>query len=152
MLTAAATMNAQDFASRFRGEHKNDSNIACVTISPKMMQEMIENDEDKKEELVDIISELKSMQMCTSKVNAKRYFDDALSLVDKNSSLFETVHSQSDKDSKSRIVVRRKKNCIIELVMLMCSDKGFSLINFTGKMDADGIARLAGEAKRGDDN
>jgi archaellum biogenesis ATPase FlaH len=111
------------------------------------MQEILENDDNKDEDVVDIIADLKSMQMCTSKVNAATYFDDALSLADKNRSLFETVTSHSDKDRKLRVVVRKRRNTAIELVMMMCDSRGFSLINFTGKIDARIIAKLTDEDK-----
>jgi archaellum biogenesis ATPase FlaH len=127
--------------------HEQDSNLVCITISPKMMQEILENDDNKDEDVVDIIADLKSMQMCTSKVNAATYFDDALSLADKNRSLFETVTSHNDKDRKSRVVVRKRRNTVIELVMMMCDGRGFSLINFTGKIDARIIAKLTDEDK-----
>lgn len=146
LLTVAA--GAQDFASRFSSEHKQDSNLVCVTISPKMMQEILENDENKDEGVVDVISGLKSMRICTSKMNAREYFDDALSLAEKNSSLFETVRARNDRDCMSRMVVRRRKNTVIELVMLLCDSRGFQLINFTGKIDAKIIAKLSGEMNR----
>jgi hypothetical protein len=152
LLLLPVAVSAQDFASRFKDEHVQDSNLVCVTISPKMMREILENDGNKDEDVVDIISDLKSMRMCTSKVNAGTYFDDALSLADKNSSLFETVNAQNAKDCRSRIVVRKRKNTVIELVMLMCDSRGFSLINFTGKIDAKIIAKLTGEDRgRGSD-
>jgi hypothetical protein len=42
LLLLPVAVSAQDFASRFNGEHPQDSNLVYVTISPKMMQEVLE--------------------------------------------------------------------------------------------------------------
>jgi hypothetical protein len=148
MLVATLSLSAQDFASRFKGEHPQDSNLVYVTISPKMMQEMLENDENKDENLLNVISNLKSMQLCNSKVNTRNYYDDALSLTEKQSFRFETVAEINRKDCLSKVVVRRKRNTVIELVSLIWhSERGFVLINFTGKIDERIIARLSGDER-----
>jgi hypothetical protein len=148
MLLLPVAVSAQDFASRFKGEHPQDSNLVYVTISPKMMQEVLENDENKDENLLNIISDLKSMQVCNSKVNARDYYDDALSLAEKQGSMFETVAEINKKDCLSKVVVRRKRNTVIELVSLIWhSERGFVLINFTGKIDEKIIAKLSGDAR-----
>lgn len=36
----SVAVSAQDFASRFLIKHKADSNLTCITISPKMMEIM----------------------------------------------------------------------------------------------------------------
>ena len=41
MALLSVAVSAQDFASRFMAEHKADSNLTCVTISPKMMEEIM---------------------------------------------------------------------------------------------------------------
>ena len=42
MALLSVAVSAQDFASRFLTEHKADSNLTCITISPKMMEEIRE--------------------------------------------------------------------------------------------------------------
>ncbi len=141
LLSSAAY--AQDFASRFRGEHDTDSNLVCVTISPKMMQEILNCDVEKNKDMLGIISELKSMQMCTSLINGLNYYEQALSIIDKNTGLFEPFLSFDDTTGNCRIVVRKKRDVIIELVMLMQQHERFSLINFTGEMSGEFISKLA---------
>jgi hypothetical protein len=50
----AMFVSAQDFASRFLAVHKSDTNLSCVTISPKMMEEILKNDEQKQTSLIAI--------------------------------------------------------------------------------------------------
>lgn len=52
-------------------EHQADSNLTCVTISPKMMEEIMKSDAEKDKEVLDMISNLKSMQVLTSDVEGK---------------------------------------------------------------------------------
>ena len=61
MALLSVAVSAQDFASRFLTEHKADSNLTCITISPKMMEEIMKSDAEKDDEVLEIISNLKSM-------------------------------------------------------------------------------------------
>jgi hypothetical protein len=54
-----------------------------------MMEEILKNDEQKDEDVLQIIANLKSMQMLSSKVKGKYYYDDALKVMHKNSNRFE---------------------------------------------------------------
>ena len=47
MALLSVAVSAQDFASRFMAEHQADSNLTCVTISPKMMEEIMKSDAEK---------------------------------------------------------------------------------------------------------
>ena len=78
MALLSVAVSAQDFASRFMAEHQADSNLTCVTISPKMMEEIMKSDAEKDKEVLDMISNLKSMQVLTSDVEGKKYFNAAL--------------------------------------------------------------------------
>lgn len=142
MALLSVAVSAQDFASRFMVEHKADTNLTCVTISPKMMEEIMKNDAEKDEDIMDIISNLKSMQVLTSKVKGKNYYEEALKIMEKNSNRFEPFLSFRDKSANCQIMVRRKKDTIIELVMMMHEKNHFSVINFTGKMNSEFIDQI----------
>lgn len=136
---------AQDFASRFLESHKPDTNLNCVTISPNMMEKVMNLDVQNEDKMMDIISKLKSMQMLTTQVNGQKYYKEALSVLEKNSGRFVSFLTFDDKSENFQIMVRKKKDAIIELVMLMREDDNFTVINFTGNMSKDFIARLAKE-------
>ncbi len=146
LLSVAAS--AQDFASRFLTEHKADSNLTCITISPKMMEEIMKNnDAEKDDEVLEIISDLKSMQILTAKVEGQKYYDAALKVVEKNPGRFEPFLSFKDKAENCQIMIRKKKNTIVELVMLMHEKNQFAVINFTGNMSPEFISKLAASMK-----
>lgn len=148
MAFLSVSVVAQDFASRFMNEHKADTNLTCVTISPKMMEEIMKSDADKDDEVLDIISNLKSMQILTAKVKGQNYYDQAIKIVEKSSGRFEPLLSFSDKSENCQIMVRKKKGAIIELVMLVHGKGQFVVINFTGNMSPEFIAQLAASMKQ----
>lgn len=142
MALLSIAVSAQDFASRFMAEHKGDSNLTCVTISPKMMKEIMKNDAEKDKEVMDMISNLKSMQVLTSEVEGEKYFDAAIKVAEKNIGWFESLLSFKDKSENYQIMVRRKKDTIVELVMLMNEKNHFAVVNLTGDMNSEFIAQI----------
>lgn len=113
-----------------------------------MMEEILNSDAEKDKEILSIISSLKSMQMLTATVKGQSYYDEALKIVEKNSRRFEPFLSFTDKNVDYRILVRKKNNTIVEVVMLMHEKNHFSVINFTGKMSAAFIAKLSASMKQ----
>lgn len=102
------------------------------------------NDDGK---MMDMISKLKSMQMLTSQSNGQKYYKEALGVLDKNQDRFKPFVSFEDKSENFQIMVRKKRSAIIELVMLMCENENFTIINFTGNMSKDFIDMLAKSMK-----
>lgn len=148
MAWLSASVMAQDFTSLFLTEHKQDTNLTCVTISPKMMQEIMKSDAEKDEEVLEIISNLKSMQLLTAKVRGQSYYNRALKIVEKNTNRFEPFLSFSGESENSKIMIRKNKGNIIELVMLIHEKNHFTIINFTGTMSPEFIAKLAASVKQ----
>ena len=147
MALLSVAVSAQDFASRFLSEYESDSNLVCITISPKMMREIMKSDVEGDDEVLEIISNLKSMQMLTSEVKGQKYYDAALKVVEKNPGRFEPFLSFKDKSANCQIMVRKKNDAIIELVMLMHDKNHFAVINFTGNMSPEFISQLAASMK-----
>ncbi len=151
MAWIAVSLSAQDFASRFMNEHQEDSNLTCITISPKMMEEIMNmnNEAERNDEILEIISNLKSMQMLTANVKGQKYYEDALEIVEKNSGRFEPFLSFDGNSENCKIVVRKKSKAIIELVMLVRDKNHFVVVNFTGNMSPEFINKLAASMKQG---
>jgi len=147
MTLISVSASAQDFASRFLENHKPDANLTCVTISPKMIEKVMDLDVNDDGKMMDMISKLKSMQMLTSQSNGQKYYKEALGVLDKNQDRFKPFVSFEDKSENFQIMVRKKRSAIIELVMLMCENENFTIINFTGNMSKDFIDMLAKSMK-----
>ena len=138
----------QDFVTLFMDEHENDSNLTCVTISPKMMEEILHSDVEKNEDMLEVITSLKSMRILDSKVQGEVYFTTAKEVAEKNSKKFEEYLSYNDTDEDYHILVRRKKENIIELAMLLLRNDVFVIISCTGKdIKPEFISGLANSMK-----
>lgn len=134
---------AQDFTSLFLKEYKADTNLVCVTISPKMMEEILKNEKEKDEDVLEIISGLKSMQILSSRINGEVYYDEALRVIEKNQKRYDPFLSYNDEDENYRIMVRKRNDTIVELIMLRIEKSHFVVINFTGRIKPEFISTLA---------
>jgi len=136
--------SAQDFASRFLRTCGEDSTLTCISISPKMMDEVLKSKDDNEdvEKMMDIISDLKSMQILTSKKNSQIHFEKAKRMLEKNANRYIPFASYREGTENCQISIRKKGETIIELVMLQKKEDRFRIINFTGNMDQDFIHRL----------
>ncbi|NDV80456.1 DUF4252 domain-containing protein [Bacteroides sp. 51] len=135
-------LSAQDFTSIFLEENEADSTLTRVTISPKMMGEILNSDTEKNEDILEIISNLKSMQILSSEANGESYFQKALKVAQDHSKRFEPYLSYEDENENCQIVVRKRGGSIVELIMLMVEEDRFAIINFTGKIKPEFISTL----------
>lgn len=135
-------LSAQDFTSIFLEKNGVDSTLTRVTISPKMMEEILKSDTDKNEDIMEIISSLKSMQILSSSANGESYFQKARKVVEDHSKRFEPYLSYADENENCQIVVRKRGGSIVELIMLMVEEDRFAIINFTGKIKPEFISTL----------
>lgn len=139
--------NAQDFASRFMMDFSKDTSIHCQTISPKMMERLVNIHQKKKENNAtarQLIAKLKSARIIQGTDNPK-YFLHAEKMLKRNRQRFIPL-SQSTAHGNNQIFVRRKEDLIIELIMLNKNiEMGtFTIINLTGDMDDEFIRILSG--------
>lgn len=140
-----ATAMAQDFVSRYMWENKHDTLLHCVSVSPKMMEEVLKTDakDEVQEEMRNIMMDLKSMQIVSSQTKGDFYFNKAEKIIEKNINRFEPFISFNDSNENCRIMVRKKEEVIIELVMFSHKNDHFRIINFTGCMNEHFIDNLA---------
>lgn len=141
-LLFSLAVSAQDFASLFLEANKTDTTLTRVTISPKMMGEIIKSDTGKNEDIIEIISGLKSMQILSSNEQGEAYYKKALKIIEKNPKRFQPFISYEDGGENYRIMVRKKGNAIIELIMLVAEENHFALINLTGEIKPEFISTL----------
>lgn len=140
----AIAAHAQDFASRYMAEHAGDSTLTCISVSPKMMEEILNSgiEKDDSTGMADIISKLKSMQIVSADREGKNHFRQAEAMAQKNSARFKELASYDEGKDRGRIFVREQKAQIVELVLLRQKGRRFTVINFTGDMNREFIAQL----------
>ena len=141
----ACQVAAQDFVSRFLEENSNDTTLVCVSISPKMMEEILKtNSEDEDEpEMKKMISKLRSMQMIEAATSGEIYFNKAETMLKQNANRFTPYLAYNEEQDNFCIMLRKQMSRIVELVMLRHQGDAFVVINFTGDMNEAFISRIA---------
>ena len=142
-------MKGQDFVSKFMDQCSDKDSIQCQTISPKMMEKLVEVQLQQKEENNDevsgyLLSKLKSARIITANKHCEKLFHKASQLIEKNKNRFVPLGNDST-DKKNQIFIRKHDDIIRELVMLSLASENhiFTIINFTGEMDDEFIESLS---------
>jgi len=143
MLTASA-QSTQDFASKFMSIHAKDSTISCVTVSPKMMESLLvqQEEEGNDDGIMQAIAKLKSMRIVTADGN---YYEQAEELLKKNARRFEQRHDYEGEGVRGAIYTRKnRKGENVELILLNEDNrKGkLTIVNLTGDIDEEFLCFL----------
>lgn len=143
-ILTAGMATAQDFVSKFMLENKQDTLLHCISVSPKMMGKVLNIDveNEKQKEMRLIMKNLKSMQIVSAKEKGSFYFNKAEKMMERNGNRFEPFLSYDDGQEGCRIMLRKRDEIIIELVMLNYMENNFLVINFTGNMNDEFIDNL----------
>jgi hypothetical protein len=143
LMMSCLLAEAQDFASRFMQECKNDTAVHCITISPKMMGRMMKSSSGDSY-MYDIISKLKSTRIVETAHHIEKYYLKAERLIARNSARFSALNKANGSESHA-LYVRKKDDLIVELVMIHKKphESLFQIIDFTGNMDDQFIAKLS---------
>ena len=145
--TTAMAQRGQDFASRFVQQCRQDTALECITISPKMMEQLLTMGGDSRnEQLMQPIAKLKSARNVQASTRGAHYYQLAEELLKKNARRFRYVKNFRTEHSTGVFYNRQARNGdTVELVMLcqtVESDK-FVLINLTGDIDEEFVEMLS---------
>ena len=145
LVAVAALANAQDFATRYMGENRCDTVLKCISIGPKMISVVLNAgaQNEEQEQIKAILSNLKSMQIVTSTQNGEAYYEKAEQMAQKNTNRFEQYLAFDNENEEGKILLHRRDDSIVELVMYLHRKEFFQVIDFTGDMDDEFIDRLS---------
>lgn len=146
-VAAVAAQNAQDFASRFMQEYEKDTAVLCVTVSPKMMEQLTKySDGENNTGMTQAIQKLKSARIVTASSNGREYYRQAEELLGKNSSRFRKNRSYNSTGAHGTFYTRQtKEGDTVELILLHNDTKQNTMVivNLTGDIDDEFINSLA---------
>ena len=126
-----------DFSSRFMKEKKRSEDVTFVTISPRMLREMVSRASDKHK--AEILSHIKSIRIVEVARGAEKYHTEALDLLQKNKNRYQ-LYGAAESRKGQQVWMRKKKGSIVELITLLLDKEGrFKLVNVTGEMDDEFI-------------
>lgn len=137
---AALAQKEEDFASRFMSLHANGTSLECTTVSPLMMERLMElpsveaNDQTRK-----VLSQLKSIRMVSSSGpgNSQQFYEKAAELARRNPNRYKLYAAEGSK----RLYLRRHGGQVVEIVLFM-QDEQFCLINLTGSMTEEFLEQV----------
>ena len=145
MLVQVATFaqHSPDFAEKFMQLCKNDTTVKCITVSPKMMEQLVKQQTaDRPENYVQAIAKLKSMRIVTASAD---YYQKAEDLLSKNKRRFTAERDyRTDSQHGAFFTRKNKEGETVELIMLYehCTDNQLTIINLTGDIDEEFLCFL----------
>ena len=143
---AAVAQTTLDFASKFMQLCTEDTAVHCVTISPKMMEQLTKHPGAARDgAMAEAIEKLKSARIVTASVRGDDYYRRADILLKDYPQRFSHAQDYLNAHSRGTFYVRRTSSGdTVELVMLHTDTKAGSLVivNLTGDIDADFVRSL----------
>lgn len=146
LFVAALTVSAQrtqDFAMKFVSQHKADSTIECVTVSPKMMEQLVQQQvEGRSENIMQAIAKLKSMRIVSAKAE---YYEMAEQLLKKNAKRFQPQKDYEGENARGAIYTRKnRKGDTVEIIMLHqdTHKERLTIVDLTGDIDEEFLCFL----------
>lgn len=147
MAAAGLAQPAQDFASKFMEECDNDTAVHCITISPKMMEQLTKQpDASRNEHIAQAIQKLKSARIITASVHEDNYYQLAEELLKRNPQRFRHTQDYRSEHAYGTFYTRKTASGdTVELIMLHTDTKMGSLVivNLTGNIDEEFINSLS---------
>lgn len=144
---AATAQRGQDFASRFMRQCDGDTAVHCVTVSPKMMEQLTKQaDAVRNEHMAQAIEKLKSARIITASTHGEGYYQIAEELLKRNSQRFHHDKSYRSDHTYGAFYTRKLRNgSTVEMIMLHADTKArrMVIINLTGDIDDEFINSLA---------
>lgn len=138
----ASAQNERDFASQYmRLYGHDDENLTCNTVSPLMMERIMNLDTvENNENIRSVMSQLKTIQVLTAngEDEATLHYNQAVDLARKNKKRYRLYRT----NKSSSIYVRKKKNLIVEMVYVSRNHNDFRLVSLTGNMNEDFIDEI----------
>jgi hypothetical protein len=98
----------------------------------------MKNAEDK--EVMEILQGLKSLQVLTTDEDGKKYYEEAIKLIDQKE--YKMLMKVKDGDTNVRFLIRKEGNEVKELLLLVGGDE-FVLLSIMGDIDLKKISKLA---------
>lgn len=143
LLFAMQGVFAQDNAiEKYFQKYEDKESFTSVYVSEYMFSLFadidMENSED--EEVMEVLQGLKSLQVLTTEENGKKYYEEALGMIDQKE--YKVLMKVRDGDTNVRFLIKRDKNQVKELLLLVGGDE-FVLLSIVGNINLKKISKLA---------
>ncbi len=139
-----ASLQSQDAIDRFFDQYQDDENFTMVFVSPKMFKLVAKvASEELDADLNDVVSNLRSLKVLQTEVNAQAIYKEANLKIDTKD--YELLLTARDKGQNINFYTKTTNNdeVVEELLLLVGGQDEFVLLSFVGTLDLNKIAKLA---------
>lgn len=139
----AQAQHEQDFASIFMKQYAEGTGTQCNTISPAMIEKML-NTQEIDTETRETLQHIKSVRMIINKKPDEtcKLFQKAEQLFSQNKARYALYAQYEGK----KVYVRKKKDLIVELVLLT-NPEALLIIDITGTLPESFVKKLINGSK-----
>jgi len=142
-LTATA-QKSLDFASKFMTLCQGDTTVSCVTVSPKMMEQLgkMRGDEEQDEQLAQAIAKIKTLRMVSAPATL---YQRAEELLKRNGRRFALQKEYQGDNAHGAFYTRQdRRGSTVELIMLREDDgsQTLTIVDLTGNIDEEFLCFL----------
>lgn len=121
-----------------------DEDFSTVYVSPEMFKLVAKfSDDNSKNDIAEISKDIKTLRILSTEKTPQKFYKKANKLL--NSKNYDELMTIKDKGQNIRFVTQTKGDIIQELVLIIGSEKDFTMVDFTGIIDLDKISQLAGK-------
>lgn len=143
-LTGTLTLSAQketDFTSRFLEQDHVEESVFCQTVGPAMIAQLVTAYSGSlSPEVAAQLKNIKSMRVVTAKgtLAPDELLRIALNLLQQDKGRYTELAEKSH----YQLYARKKKDTIVELILIDTQHAQFNMVNVTGTLDADALQQL----------
>ncbi len=146
-MTINTSVQAQEDAiSKYFDKYLEDERFTVVYISGKLFEMFkgmdLDFEDEEAEAILEVVEDLKGLRVLTTEENAGQFYEEALSIINKNE--YETLMEvREGKHEKVQFLVKESDNVMRELLLLVGGDQeDFVLVSFIGQINLDKIGKL----------
>lgn len=142
---AAQAQQAMDFAQKFLTTCEGDTMVKCITVSPKMMEQIAERHEggnEKNEALRQAIAKLKSMRIVSAPAS---YYERAEELVQKHKRRFKAEREFQGDGMRGAFYTRQSRKSVTNELIMLREDterETLTIVCLTGDIDKEFLCFL----------
>lgn len=141
-----AAQNEADFAATFMKRFGDDGTLSCSTISPTMMERLLQSEEiELDEHKTTLLKNIRSVRVVQEKTGRKdaTLYNAAAGMLDDNPKRY---HLRDEYDGK-KLYIRQNGKTILEIILLARSEGALQIVDITGLMDNKIIQLLTKRVK-----
>ncbi|MGM9699257.1 MAG: DUF4252 domain-containing protein [Prevotella sp.] len=141
MCLLATAQRTVDFASKFMDTCNGDTTVHCVTVGPKMMEQLTKHHDEKRNEYIEqAIQKLKTARIVMTSTSGSEYYEKAEKLLKKYPKRFCHDKDYHNDHAHGAFYTRKvKEGNAVELIMLHndTTKNILVIVDLTGDIDKE---------------